>query len=155
MAARCNSIGAADHYKLPKGRGSLKKLIQEVMPSRSLADCEPVLAYAFKRAYDEWIEAYPHKPLPFITCTHRSHQEQAELYAKGRTAPGPKVTNAKPGQSKHNLYPSKAIDIAFKKVDGNLDWSIDNFKLFASLIKKHGVTWGGEWKFIDNPHFEI
>ena len=125
------------------------------MASRLLTDCEPILAEAYQRAFNEWCEAFPHRPKPFITCTHRSNKEQSELYAKGRTAPGPKVTNAKAGQSKHNLYPSKAIDIAFKNPDGSLDWNIDNFKLFASLICKHGVTWGGSWKFVDNPHFEI
>lgn len=126
------------------------------MPSRNIEDCEPKLQEAWERAFNEWIELFPHKPRPFLTCTHRSNAEQAELYAKGRTAPGPKVTNAKPGQSKHNLYPSKAIDIAFKNPDGSLDWSIDHFRVFASLICKHGITWGGSWKqFKDNPHYEL
>ena len=38
-----------------------------------------------------------------VTCTYRSDEEQARLYAQGRTKPGLKVTNAKPGQSMHNF----------------------------------------------------
>ncbi|GAG18820.1 unnamed protein product, partial [marine sediment metagenome] len=37
-----------------------------------------------------------------ITDTLRTNARQAELYAKGRETKGPKVTNARPGQSFHN-----------------------------------------------------
>lgn len=51
-----------------------------------------------------------------ITCTWRSPEEQTQLYAQGRTAPGRIVTNAKAGQSEHNFMlngksASKAFDI--------------------------------------------
>ena len=55
----------------------------------------------------------------FITCTWRSNEEQAKLYEIGRTVKGRKVTNAKPGESKHNCIDPKtgkpaaeAFDIA-------------------------------------------
>jgi hypothetical protein len=38
-----------------------------------------------------------------VICGTRSWEAQEALYAKGRTAPGPKVTNAKPGSSMHNF----------------------------------------------------
>lgn len=38
-----------------------------------------------------------------VTCTYRSNFEQEQLYAQGRTAPGPIVTDARAGQSEHNL----------------------------------------------------
>src|SRR3990172_3976840 len=37
-----------------------------------------------------------------IYCTYRSNQEQNELYAQGRTAPGKIITNARGGESQHN-----------------------------------------------------
>ena len=37
-----------------------------------------------------------------VTSTYRDLESQAALYAQGRTAPGKRVTNAKPGQSYHN-----------------------------------------------------
>jgi hypothetical protein len=39
---------------------------------------------------------------PLIYCGMRSMEEQAALYAKGRTQPGKIVTQAKPGTSYHN-----------------------------------------------------
>jgi peptidoglycan LD-endopeptidase CwlK len=38
-----------------------------------------------------------------VTCTYRSDEEQAALYAISRTKPGRRVTNAPPGRSMHNF----------------------------------------------------
>lgn len=57
-----------------------------------------------------------------LTCTHRSNEEQAELYAKGRTRPGRIVTWARPGQSRHNRLPAEAFDIAIIE-NGKLNWN--------------------------------
>jgi len=38
-----------------------------------------------------------------ITSTYRDKESQADLYAKGRIAPGKKVTNARPGESDSQL----------------------------------------------------
>lgn len=48
-----------------------------------------------------------------ITHTLRTFEEQAELYAQGRTKPGKRVTNAKPGFSFHN-YGLACFDIETK-----------------------------------------
>lgn len=55
----------------------------------------------------------------FIYYTYRSERAQKILYAKGRTTPGPKVTNVKQGW--HNIYPARAIDVAFKLQDAYSD----------------------------------
>lgn len=127
------------------------------MPSRKLEDADLILQSAFRVALNEYPIKYSDDPTPFITCTHRSEQEQAELYALGRTKKGKIVTQLKKG-SKHNFYPAKAVDIAFKKKDGSLDWSESYFAKFAALIKSYDsrIEWGGEWKrFKDLPHFQI
>src|SRR5262245_39609318 len=64
----------------------------------------------------------------FITCTYRSNDEQAGLYALGRSRPGKIITNARPGQSKHNFIingipASKAFDFAIMRPDGSLNWN--------------------------------
>jgi len=125
------------------------------MASRNPQDMDKNLQDAFEAAVSIWEINYPKRAKPFLTCTFRSNEEQAQLYAQGRTAPGKKVTNAKPGQSKHNLFPSKAFDIAFN-IQGRLDWDSQLFKDFAAIIKPMGIKWGGDFKSIkDNPHFEI
>ncbi len=51
----------------------------------------------------------------------RTFEYQARLYAKGRTAPGKKVTNAKAGQSNHNY--GCAYDIVPIELLPTKDWS--------------------------------
>lgn len=136
------------------------------MASRKIEDLESVLQTAWTKSFSEWEETYPTLPKPFLTATYRSDEEQEILYMmnkNGRDDDGDgKIdeadewrSNAKAGQSKHNIFPSQALDIAFKNSQGKLDWSEDLFKKFAVIIKKHGVKWGGDWKRKDTPHFEI
>jgi len=55
-----------------------------------------------------------------ITSTYRDHESQAVIYAQGRTTPGKKVTNAKPGQSWHNWR--VAFDFV-PVVNGKAQWN--------------------------------
>jgi len=126
------------------------------MASRDIQDCEKVLQKCWSDASAAFIALNPEMPVPFITCTHRSPQEQLDLYAQGRTKKGAIVTYIARG-GKHNAYPSKAFDIAFKTRDGKLDWSSHLFERFANIVKMqhHPVQWGGDWKsFKDLPHFQ-
>jgi hypothetical protein len=87
-----------------------------------------------------------------VTFGHRSLDEQAKLYAQGRTAPGPIVTNAKPGQSAHNY--GSAIDVVFLTKDGKADWN-GPWKAIGAIGEQLGLVWGGNFKtIIDRPHFE-
>lgn len=103
-----------------------------------------------------------------FTQTLRTFKEQDDLFAKGRTklfsANGErvgKVTNAKGGQSYHNY--GLAIDFCLV-IDGKLaswDWQkdFDNDKTadwmeVVNIFKSYGWEWGGDWKFIDRPHFQ-
>jgi peptidoglycan L-alanyl-D-glutamate endopeptidase CwlK len=47
----------------------------------------------------------------------RTLEEQEELFAKGRTKPGKKVTNAKPGQSYHNYGLAFDIVLLYDNVE--------------------------------------
>jgi peptidoglycan LD-endopeptidase CwlK len=81
----------------------------------------------------------------------RTIDEQNALYAKGRTTPGPKVTNAKGGSSYHNY--GLAIDLVEIK-DLTANWNFD-YKKLLPWSEKYGFTWGGSFKsIVDKPHFE-
>lgn len=137
------------------------------MASRKIADCVLPLQDAWTESVKEWKQLFPEQPQPFLTCTHRSDEEQEILYMmnkNGKDDDGDgKIdesdewrSNARPGQSKHNKFPSEALDVAFKKADGKLDWSEKLFAGFAVLMKKRGIHWGGDWKKSkDTPHFEV
>lgn len=100
-----------------------------------------------------------------ITCTWRSHAEQAQLYAIGRTKPGKKVTNAQPGQSSHNYtIAGKPASLAFDVVplrNGKPVWGTlgEDGKLWAkvgAIGEAAGLSWAGRWvSFREMPHFEL
>lgn len=96
-----------------------------------------------------------------ITQTYRSVAEQNALYAQGRTAPGPKITNARGGQSPHNTThngqpAASAFDIVCLGADGKPDWNSPNFAKAGSIGRSVGLVWGGDFKSIkDMPHFEL
>jgi len=86
-----------------------------------------------------------------LTWGYRSTTEQNVLYAKGRTAPGSVVTNARGGYSWHNF--GFAADYAFV-IDGKVTWN-GPWDIFGKLAKQCGLEWGGGWKtFKDRPHVQ-
>lgn len=93
-----------------------------------------------------------------ITSTYRDHESQNALYAQGRTAPGPKVTNARGGESMHNYR--LAFDIVPMR-NGKPVWGVSG--LDAALWNQVGVIgescgleWAGRWsKFREYPHFQF
>ena len=96
--------------------------------------------------------------LPIVTEGYRSAAAQDELYTHGRSAPGPVVTYKRGGESKHNLLPSRALDVAFLMADGSVSWLGLLLSKFARLMKAADarVHWGGDWPgFKDRPHFEV
>lgn len=125
------------------------------MASRDLNDADKILRDAYLKAALMFTDKYP-DVTPVVTCTYRSDEEQAALYAMGRTKPGKIVTQLKKG-GKHNVKPSQAIDVAFK-VGKVIDWDAKHFKRFAEILLplEPRIKWGGNWKkFRDYPHFEI
>jgi peptidoglycan L-alanyl-D-glutamate endopeptidase CwlK len=89
---------------------------------------------------------------------NRTWDEQARLYAQGRSAAGKIVTNAKPGYSNHNF--GIAVDIGVFKNGKYLDGTSPNeseafHRKAAEIAKKYNIAWGGSWaSFKDYPHFE-
>lgn len=96
----------------------------------------------------------------------RTVERQQQLYAQGRTAPGPIVTNADGVRNKSNHQPKAdgfghAVDL-YPYVDGRVQVNdVEGLKRIADHIKavsaKIGipVEWGGDWDMRDYPHFEL
>ena len=96
-----------------------------------------------------------------VTCTYRSNEEQAALYAIGRTKPGRIVTNAKPGRSTHNnTLNGKPAALAVDVVPlrgGKPVWSASDpvWKRVGEIGEKVGLEWAGRWTtFREFPHFQ-
>lgn len=128
------------------------------MASRTLSHLDPECAPLF-HAFLSACKAARHDVL--ITCVYRSDQEQARLYAQGRTAPGAIITNARPGESLHNRTiagkpASRAIDIV-PIIAGKLIWD-DKAPIWhkvGELGEAAGLEWAGRWRrFREFPHFQ-
>ena len=94
----------------------------------------------------------------------RTETEQNALYAKGRTAPGSIVTNAK-GNSYSSMHQwgvafdfflDMDVDKDGKKSDDAFNNATKLFNKVGAIGKKLGLEWGGDWKSIkDLPHFQL
>ena len=130
------------------------------------------------KIYDLIAQALSGRAICRFSYTLRTYQEQDNLFALGRTKINPDgksskkpmgniVTNAKGGQSYHNF--GLAFDIVLLKDsngDGtfetaswetNVDFDKDgkaDWQEVVTICKQHGWAWGGDWKFVDMPHFE-
>ena len=91
--------------------------------------------------------------IPKYICGTRTWEEQEELFAKGRTAPGPRVTNAKGGFSNHNY--GIAVDIGLFNDGRYLENSPYYLEIGDVVALFPQLEWGGSWKSItDEPHVQ-
>ena len=95
-----------------------------------------------------------------IYCTLRSNDEQAALYAQGRTKPGPVLTNAGPGRSMHNPDASGrawAFD-AVPLVNGKAAWDdVVMVTKMGEIGEACGLEWAGRWRgpMRERVHFQM
>jgi len=120
-----------------------------------LATVSPDLATKVRAAADSLAEAGTYL---LVVSGLRTPAEQDALYAQGRTAPGPIVTNAKAGQSMHNY--GLAVDVVpyLSGESGDLNWHADTeqFQAMVTALKAQGLAWGGDWvHFKDEDHFQM
>jgi len=134
----------------------------DTITQKRIDKLHPIVRDEVKKIIAECDAALTGKAKIRITQGLRTFDEQAQLYAVGRTKAGKKVTNAKAGQSIHNY--GLAVDMCLI-IDGKTaswdtakDWDNDKIADWYECVKifaKHGWEWGGNWKtFKDLPHFE-
>lgn len=101
--------------------------------------------------YSEFSRRMDAESLPFIlTCAARTQAEHDELWARGRSKPGPKVTWTR--RSRH--IGGRAFDIAMLK-DGKADWDYRSYLRPGAIGEEIGLEWGGSWDKKDYPHFQL
>lgn len=126
----------------------------ELMVNRDLDRLAPAFAEAVKRALVECNEA-PNGLQAMLYEGYRSQALQAMYYERGRSIRPPykPVTNAP-----SNLHSWHGFGLAVDVVHATKYWSPPSgdswFTKVAAIFKKHGCTWGGDWKMADLPHFQ-
>ena len=116
--------------------------------------------------YEEICKALTNSVCRF-SYTLRTFAEQDRLFAQGRTTKGARVTNARGGFSYHNY--GLALDIVLlldRDKNGTFETAIWDVKgdfdrdgradwiEVVNIFKQYGWEWGGDWRFVDNPHFQ-
>jgi peptidoglycan L-alanyl-D-glutamate endopeptidase CwlK len=113
-------------------------------------------------------KAITNSPIDFTVASGvRTVDEQAALYAQGRTKPGSIVTNADGYIKKSNHQPKAdgygyAVDL-YAYISGRVQYDdVDSLTKIARHVKQQAqalgyvVEWGGDWKTLkDYPHFEL
>ena len=131
--------------------------IPEVDVSREFAHCNETLVERFKQLTLDFEAQQPGKKL-IVTCTYRSPKEQKRLYTQGRFGnPGPILTykDGKNSKSRHNVFPSTALDVAVI-IGGKAVWAEEHFWPLLPLCIKHGLESGGAWvSFSDWAHIQL
>lgn len=127
----------------------------------------PILRDEAGKIYQEICDALTGRAVLRFTHTFRSFAEQDMLFEQGRSRPGKRVTNARGGHSWHNW--GMAIDIVLmidKNGDGVYESAVWDTKTdfdgdgksdwieVVQIFKEFGWEWGGDWKFVDAPHFQ-
>tara|TARA_R110000868_G_scaffold351732_1_gene613006 strand:- start:474 stop:980 length:507 start_codon:yes stop_codon:yes gene_type:complete len=117
--------------------------------------------------YDDIVKELTGKAACRFSHTLRTFSEQDALYAQGRSKAGAIVTKARGGQSYHNY--GLAIDIVLLvDKDGNgtfesASWDTKSdfdgdkkgdWQEVVAVFKRYGWEWGGDWRFVDAPHFQ-
>ena len=86
-----------------------------------------------------------------VTEGYRTKERQAELYAKGRTAPGRIVTYRKNSTHCKGI----AFDIVILKGKG-VSWKGEDYFRIGEIGESLGLVWGGRWKTLrDYCHFQL
>lgn len=142
-----STIPDTDHLVLDerssKNIATLHRKVQQIF-AKWVAECQQIAQ----------THGYEYK----VISGNRTWEEQAKIYAQGRTAPGKIVTNARPGYSNHNY--GIAVDMGVfkngKYLDGDKPSEAEAFhRKAAEVAEKYNIEWGGSWKsFKDYPHFE-
>jgi len=123
-----------------------------MIASRDINDLDPVVAAKVR----QWIGACAKAGIDIIiTSTFRDFEAQGKLYAQGRGTPGPIVTNARPGESKHQWH----VAADFCPIEGGKAAWNDSaaFTRAGQIAESFGLQWAGRWQgpFRELAHVEF
>lgn len=142
----------------------------ETKSIEKIQTAHPKLKAKMLAAYQEAVKVTPTGVHPYIDEVLRTFKRSDELYAQGRTKPGPIVTNAPGGSSYHNygLACDFHIQVNGKDIWPNRPDKDNNWMKVVTIFKKYGFKWGADWDndgitkaqgdkdegIVDAPHFE-
>lgn len=118
----------------------------------------PVLYQPFARKIEQLSELCRQRGIEYWAISgERTWDEQAALYAQGRSVPGKIVTKARAGFSAHNF--AIAVDFCpdkdMTRAGLQPDWDEESYEVLAVAARELGLESGFYWKFKDAPHVQL
>lgn len=88
-----------------------------------------------------------------VSCAYRGKVEQNQAHAEGKSQLA--YPNSKHNKTDLDGKPcALAIDLFQLCSNGMAAWPFKYFKEI-SVVMEPGMTWGGNWKFVDSPHYQL
>jgi hypothetical protein len=118
----------------------------------ALASAHPKLRQLFE-------EVVKHRDCS-VLCGFRNEADQQEVFRKG-------LSKTEWPNSKHNSYPSRAVDVAPYPIDWLDERRFDQFSGYVQAVADRlgiRIRWGGDFnrdgnlrndRWLDRPHFEL
>ena len=126
------------------------------LSEKKLALVNPELAALVRKLDADYQQKHPGDRL-IVQQGLRSFEQQAAIYAQGRTAPGEIVTHAPPGHSWHEF--GMAIDVCPKSLLSVRNWDPENpiWSELAITGRSLGLFPGAYYVHVppDRPHFQL
>ncbi len=131
--------------------------VKDKYSKESIPTLHPTIREDTKAALNEIYEKYGIILRITKENAYRSDEDQAKLYAIGRSGPNDKrltVTDAPPGRSNHNY--ALAFDVYAVTAKGQyVKLTTEEYEnKIVSIMKKYNFEWGGKFTKVDPPHFE-
>lgn len=120
------------------------------LSARRLASIHPDLAAAYLTISQDFAREFPGSHLS-VAQGYRTPSQQATAASLGRSA-----ANGTTTFSKHQRYPSLALDFAVLDPGGNYvaDGQDPRYRWVAEQFEQAGFKWGGRWTTPDWDHVE-
>ena len=135
-----------------EGQGSHQMI--DARSEKNIATLHPKVQGSFRKCLLALQEYFKEKGItPKYIAGNRTWAEQDAIYAQGRTKPGPIVSKARGGESRHNF--GLAVDVGLFTPDGKYLADSSFYDHIGRIVAlQPELEWGGTWKFVDTPHIE-
>lgn len=138
--------------------------MKELATSRDKRTAHQELVARIEEVVAAYERVFPGRTV-IVTCYYRSVAEQKRLFKSGRFGnQGPILTKVDgvTKKSQHNIFPSRAADVAIL-IGGKVTWKDEMYWPLGALAKQCGLVWGGDWngngvkdeEWFDLPHFQL
>ena len=111
------------------------------------------LHHLYLPIYDALCAELPEDWQPFWGV--RTFDEQAQIYAQGRTLPGAIVTDAEAGESPHNYGCASDWTLFVDKKPLWIALNDSRWAAYQHACANVGARWGGQFKHQDRYHNEL